>query len=83
MTNCTLRLSRSYGGAIGASDRETNDIRYDPDRLETGEDVLFSGDIKATLAIGGFDTGGRVYIEHSQPYPFTLSAIIRSVTMGG
>ncbi len=83
VTNCTLRLSRSYGGAIGASDRETNDIRYDPDRLETGEDVLFSGDIKATLAIGGFDTGGRVYIEHSQPYPFTLSAIIRSVTMGG
>jgi len=24
-----------------------------------------------------------VYIVHDKPYPFTLSAIIRSVTMGG
>lgn len=83
VTNCTLRLSTSYGGAIGASARATSDIHYDPDLLETGEDVLFSGDIKATLAIGGFNTEGRVYIEHQTPYPFTLSAIIRAVTMGG
>lgn len=83
VTGCTLRLSKSYGGEIGASARATSEIRYDPDLLETGEDVLFSGDIKATLAIGGFNTEGRVYIDHQTPYPFTLSAIIRSVTMGG
>ncbi|MGP1470944.1 MAG: hypothetical protein ACTTJE_05035 [Schwartzia sp. (in: firmicutes)] len=83
VTGCTLRLSKSYGGEIGASARATSEIRYDPDLLETGEDVLFSGDIKATLAIGGFNMEGRVYIDHKTPYPFTLSAIIRSVTMGG
>ena len=83
VTGCTLRLSKSYGGEIGASGRATNEIRYDPDLFETGGDVLFSGDVKATLAIGGFDRDGRVYIVHDKPYPFTLSAIIRSVTMGG
>lgn len=46
-------------------------------------DVLYTGDLTAGLALGGYNTEGRVYIEHGTPYPFHLSAIIRKVSMHG
>lgn len=78
-----LRLSNSFGGEIGPNPNAMVDIIYDVDNLEMGQPVLYTGDKKVTLASGGFNTDGRVYIKHDKPYPFTLSAIIRAVTFGG
>ena len=60
-----------------------NAIVYDDERMELGGDVLYSGDIAVTLSAGGWDTQGRVYINHDVPYPFSLSALIREVSFGG
>lgn len=78
-----LRLLNSFGGEIGPNGSVMNDIIYDVDEMELGQNILFSGDKKVTLASGGFNVDGRVYIRHDKPYPFTLSAIIRAVTFGG
>jgi len=78
-----LRLNNSFGGEIGPDENTLNDIIYDVGRLETGQHVLYSGDKKVTMASGGFNQEGRVYIKHDKPYPFSLSAIIRAVTFGG
>lgn len=76
-----LRLNRSYGGSIGPDADHQNKIIYDPERLELGENVLFSGDKEITLAIGGFNNYGRTYIVQDSPYPFNISAIIRKVEL--
>ncbi len=78
-----MRLRNSYGGQVGPSANTLSDIIYDQGQMEIGDDVLFSGDIKTTMAAGGFNKDGRVYINHTGPYPFDLSAIIRAVTFGG
>lgn len=78
-----LRLTQSFGGEIGPDANHLSAIRYDSQRMELGENVLYTGDVKATLKNGGFNTRGRVYIRHAVPYPFTLSAIIRVCTFGG
>lgn len=83
VTNAILRLTNSYGGEVGPSGGNLLPIIYESGRLELGEPTLFSGDKRVNLPIGGFDTLGRVYIRHTEPYPFTLSAIIRAVTFGG
>jgi hypothetical protein len=49
--------------------------------MELGEDVLYSGDKKVVLGIGGYNPGGRTYIRHEEPMPFNLNAIIREVTL--
>lgn len=76
-----LRLTRSYGGSIGPDAEHQNKIIYDPENLELGEPVLFSGDKEVTLAIGGFNNYGRTYIVQDTPYPFNISAIIRKVEL--
>lgn len=78
-----LRLTSSFGGWVGPDAGHLNEIIYDSERLERGEDVLYSGDKKVTMAMGGFNTQGRSYIKHDTPYPFILSAIIREVSFGG
>ena len=78
-----LRLSNSFGGEIGPNGGVLSDIIYDVGQLEMGQHILYTGDKKVTLASGGFNVDGRVYIRHDKPYPFTLSAIIRAVTFGG
>lgn len=83
VNNVILRLTNSYGGTIGPDPSVMNDIIYESGRMELGEDVLYTGDIKVTMAAGGFNKEGRVYIKHDTPYPFNLSAIIRAVTFGG
>ncbi|MBQ2136378.1 MAG: hypothetical protein II430_00300 [Selenomonas sp.] len=81
ISSAILRLVKSYGGKIGPVSTALNEIIYDPSRLETGQDVLYSGDKEVVLGTGGYDTYGRVYIEQNTPYPFILSAIIREVTL--
>lgn len=83
VTNAILRLTNSYGGKIGQSAKAMDDIVYDAERLEMGENVLYTGDMSVTLPAGGWDTDGRTVITHDTPYPFSVSAIIREVSFGG
>ena len=83
VTTVILRLTNSFGGEVGPDESTLNELIYDVDRLELGENVLFSGDLQSTMAAGGFNKNGRVFIKHETPYPFTLSAIVRGVTFGG
>lgn len=89
VSQATLRLRNSFGGWIGADKEHLSEIRYRIGKMELVEStigenhVLYSGDLLATLTLGGYNTKGRVYIEHASPYPFHLSAIIRRVSIGG
>lgn len=83
VSTAILRLTNSYGGRIGPNSKHMNSIIYDSEKIELGDAALYSGDKKITMAAGGFDTEARVYIKHDDPYPFTVSAIIREVTIGG
>lgn len=83
VTTVILRLSNSYGGQIGPDANNLNDIRYGDAVLDMGDNILASGDMQCSMAVGGFNKNGRSYIRHDDPYPFTLSAIIRAVTFGG
>ena len=83
IANVILRVTRSFDGKIGSTEELQNEIIYDPERLELGEVVLYSGDKKVTIPKGGFNKHGRIVITHDKPYPFNLSAIIRAVTIGG
>ena len=78
-----LRLTESYGGSIGPDENHQQEIIYDSERLELGQNVLYTGDIETNLAAGGWDKQGRTYIIHDKPYPFTLGSIIREATFGG
>ena len=77
----TLRVTRSYGGSIGPDESTHNKIIFDKERLELGEDVLYTGDKKVVLGIGGYNLGGRVCIKQDEPFPFNLTAIIREVSL--
>lgn len=83
VTKAILRLKNSFGGWIGPDADHLQEIIYDPQRMETGEKVLTTGDRTVTLHEKGVNTEGRTYIYHETPYPFTLSAIIRAVTFLG
>ena len=83
VNNIILRLNQSYGGMVGPDENDLNDIIYDVNTMDLGEPRLFTGDKKIVMASGGFNKYGRTYIKHDKPYPFTVSAIIRAVTMGG
>lgn len=81
VTAAILRLIRSYGGSIGPNASAQNKIIYDPERMERGEDVLYTGDKEVVLGTGGYNIYGRTYIIQNEPYPFVLSAIIREVNL--
>lgn len=83
VTSAIFRLTNSFGGEAGPDESTLNEMIYDVGRLELGENVLYSGDLNITMAAGGFNKNGRVFIRHDKPYPFTVSAIIRAVTFGG
>ena len=83
VNNIVLRLSNSYGGMVGPDEYNLNEIIYEVNVMDLGEKRLFTGDKKIVMASGGFNKYGRTYIKHDKPYPFTVSAIIRAVTMGG
>ena len=83
VTSAILRLTNSYGGSIGQKMAKQDAIIYDPERMETDETVLYTGDKEVTLPAGGWDKEGRTCIVHDAPYPFSLSAIIRRVSFGG
>ena len=79
-----LRLTDSWGGRVGADDKDMDDITYDsppPDGIE-----LYTGDIKASVPAGeesGFELRGQITIVNDEPYPFNLASVVRVVTFGG
>jgi hypothetical protein len=81
VTTAILRLIKSYGGSIGPDATAQNDIIYDTEKLELGENILYSGDKEVTLGRGGYNKNGRTYIIQNTPYPFVMSAIIREVSL--
>lgn len=83
VTHAIFRLTQSFGGSAGPNENTLNEMIYDVGRMELGGNVLFSGDLNVTMAAGGFNKNGRVFIKHDKPYPFTVSAIVRGVTIGG
>ena len=83
VTHAIFRLTQSFGGEAGPDESTLNEMIYDVGRLELGENVLYSGDLNITMAAGGMNKNGRVFVKHDKPYPFTVSAIIRAVTFGG
>ena len=81
VNDVTLRLRNSYGGSIGPSWTELDDMRFDP-YVGDGALELFNGDFNVQMP-GGFDLTGTVCIEHTSPYPLAIQSIVRSVTFGG
>lgn len=82
-TSAIFRLTQSFGGEAGPDESTLNEMIYNVGRLELGENVLYSGDLNVTMAAGGMNKDGRVFVKHDKPYPFTAAAIIRAVTFGG
>lgn len=80
---CILRLQNSYGGWIGANKDCLDEIKYDNQYMQIDDEskILYSGDLEIPIR-GGFNNNGRIYIKHDTPYSFSVSAIIRSVTLG-
>lgn len=77
-----VRLDNSLGGSVGPNLNTLDDIHYD--EFQSYESVnLYSGDKKMQVAVGGFDTTGRISIFSDDPYPFHILAIVREVSLGG
>lgn len=85
VSTAILRLSNSYGGRIGPDSKALNKAIFYPDRMDLSnsknEEILYTGDKEVVLGKGGYNNYGRTYIVQDEPYPFTISAIIREVTL--
>lgn len=82
ISSVTLRLENSRGGMVGGDFDRMDDIIFE-EGIDVGETELYTGDKKIDVPAGGFNEEGRVCIQHGEPYPFSLSAIIRVVSFGG
>jgi len=94
-----LRLENSLGGRVGMSTNRTDVIKYDefgatplppgidpPTPPEADEVKLYSGEKLVTVpnvTMGGFNDKGRVVITSDEPYPLSISSIVRAVVPGG
>jgi hypothetical protein len=79
-----LRLDNSLGGRVGLATDKTDVIKYD--ELQRQEVTLYSGEKLVTVpnvTIGGFNDKGRVVIVSDDPYPLSISSIVRGVVPGG
>ena len=79
-----LRLERSLGGRVGINVDKTDVIKYD--ELMAQEVNLYSGEKLVTVpnvTAGGFNDRGRVVVESDDPYPLSISSIVRAVVPGG
>lgn len=78
ISNATLRLNRSQGGRVGSS--TVNDaIDYSD---QTDATALYTGD-RTIVMPTGWDDKASVYIEHSDPTPFEVLAIISEINTTG
>jgi hypothetical protein len=79
-----LRLDNSLGGRVGITTAKTDVIKYD--ELENQEVTLYSGEKIVTVpnvAVGGFNDKGRIVVTSDDPYPLSISSIVRAVVPGG
>lgn len=79
-----LRLDNSLGGRVGINTNKTDVIKYD--ELQNQNVTLFSGEKIVTVpnvTAGGFNDKGRVVITSDDPYPLSISSIVRAVVPGG
>lgn len=79
-----LRLDNSLGGRVGLATDKTDVIKYD--ELQRQTVTLYSGEKLVTVpnvTIGGFNDKGRVVIVSDDPYPLSISSIVRGVVPGG
>jgi len=79
-----LRLDNSLGGRVGITTAKTDVIKYD--ELENQEVTLYSGEKIVTVpnvAVGGFNDKGRIVVVSDDPYPLSISSIVRAVVPGG
>ena len=79
-----LRLDKSLGGRVGINTDKTDVIKYD--ELMNQNVTLYSGEKIVTVpnvTAGGFNDRGRVVIESEDPYPLSISSIVRAVVPGG
>ena len=79
-----LRLERSLGGRVGLATNKTDVIKYD--ELMAQDVTLYSGEKLVTVpnvTIGGFNDKGRVVVKSDDPYPLSISSIVRAVVPGG
>lgn len=74
-----LRVEKSYGGHIGYTFKDMDELRYeDYETLETGDIVQ-----QMPVANIGSNTRNHICIKHNEPFPFELNAIIREVSIDG
>ena len=79
-----LRLDNSLGGRVGLATNKTDVIKYE--ETDKQEVMLFSGEKLVTVpnvTMGGFNDKGRVVIVSDDPYPLSISSIVRAVVPGG
>ena len=79
-----LRLDKSLGGRVGIVKERTDVIKYD--ELLQQDVTLYSGEKIVTVpntAVGGFNDKGRAVIVSDDPYPLSISSIVRAVVPGG
>ncbi len=79
-----LRLDNSLGGRVGINVDKTDVIKYD--ELTEQDVTLYSGEKVVTVpnvTAGGFNDKGRVVITSDDPYPLSISSIVRAVVPGG
>lgn len=79
-----LRLENSLGGRVGINTNKTDIIKYD--ELDDEDVVLYTGEKMVTVpnvTAGGFNDKGRVVITSNEPYPLSISSIVRAVVPGG
>jgi hypothetical protein len=74
ISTATLRLYRSQGGVAGV-EGSTDSIAYD-------DTTLFTGDKPVSMR-SGWDAKAHVYIENSDPVPFTVLAIMPEISTTG
>lgn len=79
-----LRLENSLGGRVGINTNKTDVIKYD--ELLQQNVTLFSGEKVVTvpnMTAGGFNDRGRIVVVSDDPYPLSISSIVRAVVPGG
>ena len=79
-----LRLENSLGGRVGMATDKTDVIKYD--ELMKEDVLLYSGEKLVTVPNvvgGGYNDRGRVVVVSDDPYPLSISSIVRAVVPGG
>ena len=79
-----LRLENSLGGRVGIVTDKTDVIKYD--ELLQQNVTLYSGEKIVTvpnIGAGGFNDKGRIVVTSDDPYPLSISSIVRAVIPGG